>query len=166
MPTTFRLDPEGNDALLHQLARGFAEFGEEAAGAISQLAPRNRGGYARSIQATTFIDGVVYSGQPVRGANIRTKSQIVVIIFTADHRGHLFELGTQARTVVAKSGGLMVWPADKYGPGGIARVVEQPGMARRPHFWPGYIGVASRAGEIIGSNARSSRGRVNAAVLP
>jgi hypothetical protein len=165
MPTTFRLDPEGDSELLHQLARGFAEFGEEAAGAISHLAPRNRGYYARSIQATTFVEGGIYSGQPVRGTNVRSTRQIWVVIWTANKLGHLLELGTRARTVVAKAGGLMVWPADKYGPGGVARVVQQPGMARRPHFWPGFISVAGRAGEIIGRNARVSRARVNTRLL-
>lgn len=163
--TTFRLDPDGDGELLLQLASGFAEFLEEGAGAISQLAPRNSGRYASSIVATTFLEDGIYSGPPVRGSGIKSRYQIWGVIWTANKLGHLLEFGTAPRTVTAKAGGLMVWPADKYGPGGIARVVQQPGMTRRPHFWPGFVSVAGRAGEIIGHGARVKRGRVNASVL-
>ncbi len=105
MTTTFRLDPEGDSELLHQLARGFAEFGEEAAGSISQLAPRNSGTYARSIQSTTFVEGGIYSGQPVRGTNIKSTRQIWLVIWTANKLGHLLELGTGPRVVQAAPGG-------------------------------------------------------------
>lgn len=166
--TTFRLDPDGDGELLLQLARGFAEFGEEAAGEISQLAPRNTGRYARSIQSTTFLENGVYSGQPVRGHNIKSNAQIWTLIWTADPRGHLFELGTKARTIT--SPGWMAWAPDKYSPsGGLVRPgreVHQPGMTRRPHFWPGFVAVVGRAGEIIGHGARTKRTRINTRVLP
>jgi hypothetical protein len=163
--TTFRLDPAGDEALLLQLAKGFAEFGEEVAGAISQLAPRNTGRYARSIKATTFLEGGIYSGPAVRGTGVKSTAQIWTVVWTGSKLGHLLELGTKPRVVAAKDGGMMAWPADKYGPAGAARVVHQPGTARQPHFWPGFASVVGRAGEIIGHGAKMSRGRVNVKVL-
>jgi hypothetical protein len=163
MTTTFRLDPEGNEGLLLQLANGFAEFGEECAGAISQLAPFHTGRYRRSIKATTFLEGGIYSGQPIRGAGIKSNAQLWTVIYTTSKLGHLLELGTQARDVESKSGKLMVWN-DDYG-SGAAMKVHQPGTARRPHFWPGFASVVPRAGQIIGHGARVSRARGNTRVI-
>lgn len=164
--TTFRLDPDGDRALLVQLANGFAEFGEEAAGAISQIAPKNSGRYRASIKATTFLDNRVVSGAPIRGTGIQSKAQIWTVIYTTSPLGHLLELGTRARDVPKEAHGLlMVWGPDKYGPGGAARKVHQPGTARQPHFWPGFASVIGRAGEIIGHGAKVSGGRLNTRVV-
>jgi hypothetical protein len=162
---SFRLDPDGDAELLLQLARGFSEFGEEAAGSISQIAPRNTGRYARSIKATTFLEGGIYSGQPIRGRGVQSKAQIWTVIYTTSKLGHLLELGTSDRDVTSPTGKLMVWPADKYGPGGAARAVHQPAMARRPHFWPGFAATLPRLSTIFGRSARATRVRVNTRLI-
>lgn len=163
MSTTFRLDPDGNDELLAQIARGFDAFSNAAADAISRLAPENTGRYAGGIKATTFLENGVFAGEPIRGAGVQSKAQIWSIIYTTSPLGHLLELGTAPRDVVSPNGKLMVWD-DKYG-SGAAYKVHQPGMARHPHFWQGFASVLPRIGELIASGAKASRVRVNAKVL-
>jgi hypothetical protein len=164
MSTTFKLDTDGNEELLKQLATGFAAFGNAAADAISRLAPENTGRYAGSIKSTTFLEGGIFAGEPVRGKGIQSKAQIWTVIYTTSKLGHLLELGTGPRDVTAK-GKLMVWAPSKYGPGGSARTVHQPGHTRRPHFFPGFASVVGKAGQIIGHGARVKRGRVNTRML-
>lgn len=165
MSTTFKLDPVGNDALLHQLAAGFDKFGEEVASAIAERAPKNTGRYARTIKSTTFLENGIYRGEAIRGTGVQSKAQIWVIVYTTSKLGHLLELGTGGRWVPkdGPNAKLMVWD-DKYGSGAAFRV-HQPGMTRRPHFWPGLAAVLPRVGEIVGHGARSSRTNVNARVL-
>ena len=162
MTTTFRLDPDGNGELLMQLAKGFARFSNAAADAISRVAP-GEGRYASSIKATTFLEGGIYDGEPVRGMGIQSKAQIWSVVYTTSKLGHLLELGTAPRDVVSPTGKLMVWN-DKYG-SGAAYKVHQPGMARRPHFWPGFASVIGQAGSLIASGASASKVRVNTKVL-
>ena len=162
MSTTFRLDPDGNAELLMALAKGFVKFSNAAADAISRAAP-GQGRYASTIKATTFLEGGIYGGEPVRGSGIQSKAQLWSVVYTTSKLGHLLELGTAQRDVVSPTGKLMVWN-DKYG-SGAAYKVHQPGMARRPHFWPGFASVIGQAGTLIAAGASVSKAKVNTRVL-
>ena len=164
MSVTYKLDPEGDRELLSALAAGFADFGDAAAESVRAVAPKNTGRYANSIQATTFLNGAIVRGESVRGTGVQSKAQIWTVIYTTNKLGHLLELGTGPRDVVVKKAKVMSWPPDKYGSGGVAMKVHQPGMARRPHFWPGFAAVIPRAGALIGHGA-TVRARVNTRVL-
>ena len=154
MATTFRLDPEGNAALLAQLATGFAEFGEEAARTIAQTAPSKTGRYRRTFHATTFLDNRIVSGPAIRGKGIKSNAQLWTAIYTTSPLGHLLELGTAAHDIPVTVA---------HGPF-AERIIHHPGSRRYPHFWIGFTSVLARAGSII-AGAAKVRGRVDVRII-
>lgn len=155
-------DAAGQEAVLEHMAQGMADFTVEVRNNVRAVmasiqgsrgtsgwpGKERTGKYVRSIRATTFLNGEVFAGSPVRGIGTSPAQRTLFgVVYTTSYSGHMLELGTAPHEIPR-------WVAG--GEQGMVTkmVIHHPGATRRPHFWQGLAATVPRAGSIFAGAAR------------
>lgn len=159
---------EGEEELMILLASGLHEFAIHAADAVATEAPPSSKRpdrpipYQRSIRASTYLRGQLFSGYDV--ANVRDqRRKLYSVIYTTSRLGHFLEFGTLPHPM-----DFIAVP----GKGVFHRRWQHPGAGRRPHFVKGVLKAMSRvqsemaAGMKLGKVRINSRARVTSTARP
>lgn len=149
MADAFQWDSAGLAMVNRTIAEAFHDLGTEAASIAYSHAPNLTGRYRRSIGVTTYAADKHFAGRHLKNIAQMGRADVLTVVYSSSSKAHLLEYGTQGRIVTSRPGGPAMHFTAKSGDEVITRKVNQPSMARRPHFGPAAMQSVGKAGAIF-----------------